>query len=692
MLGSLVRHDIDIAFWPLSYGLPSIKDLVRSLALAAALWPRADPAPALLPPKGDLCVPIANQTWVTPSQVRQCFGSFSFNTTLRNNLVDVVSKTLNFHTSVTYSLKQPAPFDEINVDIQAELARIRKSTYSSDFALHQDLSRTVKLLKDGHAGYINYCYDSLFVTYLPFPVVPLGQDIYIAPEAYDIAVSTFGADEVAKWEKLAGIKFSKYSGAKIILLDGRDPWKAVDDNAAVTGSYETHATRQNRFFSSYQAGTWTYRMGDFASQSLPIKDSVTLIVQPTGQLLPEVITVPYRSRFGSSSIPFTDSKSLWANNCVARSDTNGASYYAPPSIQEADDEPPRPRFQEPVTPIVNGRRVPVSAIVEDGPTTDIDLPTRLQPSLPLVNGTGAMKFYLLDDNVTGVLALGSFSGDYSGLFSGLPAGLAALKAKGATRLLVDVSNNGGGYICVASWLHRLLAGPNPGTIPQPGFDTKVRVNDLNQAIVKKIISTGIDTEYEMLYNPEQHAYANSTGYFPAGYDWLDPPVTTTINGRVDKFSQKLGNDCNPFSLEPPAEKYFDLANIAILGTGSCASSCSIFSINMVAHYGIKSVVYGGKPGVQQQYAGIVGGQSINYVTVDSEIKTVDLKQHALAPPDFITDSYQGITFRLGFSIKNPAQMEEFTSHPAQFQIPLTTKTVNNPVALWKDVASKVFKK
>lgn len=201
----------------------------------------------------------------------------------------------------------------------------------------------------------------------------------------------------------------------------------------------SNATITCRFFSSYQAGTWSYRIGEFAYQSLPVKDSVTLSVQPAGQLLPEIITVPYRSRFGSSSIPFTDSKSLWANNCVARSDTNGASYYGP-SIQEAGDESPRPRFQEPVTPIVNGRRVPVSVIVEDGPTMDADLPTRLQPSLPLalVNGTGAMKFYLLDDNVTGVLALGSFSGDYSGLFSGLPAGLSALKAKGATRLLIDV--------------------------------------------------------------------------------------------------------------------------------------------------------------------------------------------------------------------------------------------------------------
>lgn len=47
--------------------------------------------------------------------------------------MDVVSKTLNFHTSVNYQVSAPPPFNEdVHVDIIAELERIRHSEYKND--------------------------------------------------------------------------------------------------------------------------------------------------------------------------------------------------------------------------------------------------------------------------------------------------------------------------------------------------------------------------------------------------------------------------------------------------------------------------------------------------------------------------------------------------------------------------------
>jgi len=59
-------------------------------------------------------------------------SSFAFNTTLRDNIVDVVSKTLNFHTSTNYQIQAPEPYTDTHVDIQAELARIKRSKYDND--------------------------------------------------------------------------------------------------------------------------------------------------------------------------------------------------------------------------------------------------------------------------------------------------------------------------------------------------------------------------------------------------------------------------------------------------------------------------------------------------------------------------------------------------------------------------------
>ncbi|TBU28089.1 hypothetical protein BD311DRAFT_664083, partial [Dichomitus squalens] len=116
---------------------------------------------------------------------------------------------------------------------------------------------------------------------------------------------------------------------------------------------------------------------------------------------------------------------------------------------------------------------------------------------------------------------------------------------------------------------------------------------------------------------------------------------------------------------------FDKSKVAVVGNGRCASSCSLFSITLAKEEGAKTVVYGGKRGVPQQYCGTVGGQSTDFSTIDSEVKTTHLKNNSLAPPDFLTNSVQGITWRLGFGIDNKNEPEEWQNHPADVNLALT---------------------
>jgi len=43
-------------------------------------------------------------------------------------------------------------------------------------------------------------------------------------------------------------------------------------------------------------------------------------------------------------------------------------------------------------------------------------------------------------------------------------------------------------------------------------------------------------------------------------------------------------------------------------------------VTMAKEEGVKTVVYGGRKGVQQQYSGTVGGQSTDFSIIDTEIK------------------------------------------------------------------------
>ena len=120
-------------------------------------------------------------------------------------ILEVVTKTLAFHTSVSYQVSAPQPFaNDVHEDILGDLARIASTSYNSAFDLHIDISRSVKRLNDGHCAYIDMCFDSLFLSFVPLPLVLLTdeqgvQAVHIAPEAFTVASAEFG-DEISFWQ------------------------------------------------------------------------------------------------------------------------------------------------------------------------------------------------------------------------------------------------------------------------------------------------------------------------------------------------------------------------------------------------------------------------------------------------------------------------------------------------------------
>src|SRR4051812_2205942 len=81
-------------------------------------------------------------------------------------IIQVINKTLAFHTSVNYQIKAPQPFTaDVHEDLLGDLARIQEQSYKSDYDLHIDFSRTLKRLNDGHCVWVNSCYVSILFTF-----------------------------------------------------------------------------------------------------------------------------------------------------------------------------------------------------------------------------------------------------------------------------------------------------------------------------------------------------------------------------------------------------------------------------------------------------------------------------------------------------------------------------------------------
>jgi hypothetical protein len=81
------------------------------------------------PVRSDPCAAIAGTLFATPAGNSACLRSFPFNETLRQNVLDTVSRILDFYTFEDYYPKPSAPFRNM-IDIRAELARIRYSSYA----------------------------------------------------------------------------------------------------------------------------------------------------------------------------------------------------------------------------------------------------------------------------------------------------------------------------------------------------------------------------------------------------------------------------------------------------------------------------------------------------------------------------------------------------------------------------------
>lgn len=96
-------------------------------------------------------------------------------------------------------------------------------------------------------------------------------------------------------------------------------------------------------------------------------------------------------------------------------------------------------MQQPVQSPQDLRKHALNVIMDSQPLSDIDLPSTLSPSNPLDGSEGVIQFFMLDDGLTGVLALGSFAGNSErNLLENSLRGLYNLRQQGATRLIVDV--------------------------------------------------------------------------------------------------------------------------------------------------------------------------------------------------------------------------------------------------------------
>ncbi|KAH9077631.1 hypothetical protein EDB83DRAFT_2514346 [Lactarius deliciosus] len=573
----------------------------------------------------DPCVHVAGLQFADPADAIACQKSFPFNETLRQNVLSVISRVFDFYTEHTILSLYGYQF-MICHDLK------------TDYDFNRDLWDFTVQLNDGHTRWVPSCYNS-YQNVLPAPVVILDKGIFIAPDSVELlnqlgsGFTAFFAAKKFNWQRLAG--------ARVLTIGGL-PASAYMSNIArtVSGNYLDHNVRVNSVVSSYRIVNtdFSQRVGDLAGQLFLTQTSLNFSLIPADSTTPEFVDVPFVADFIGRA--FTDGQSYWTNNCAA----NDQDKRGRPAIKDSRCFPPK---------------------------RAVGLPGPFLPTLSPTNGsTGVIKSFILPGNKTGVMFVGSFVGVITQFPLDVDAAVKQFKASGVTNLLIDVTNNGGGYVCL---------GAIPSSIPcwhSSWIPSTSRANPLAQKIVKAGIQQG-HSSWISIYAPDTWQFLNGT-QMPLDFDYNDPSVPFTMNGRNDPTSQRFEEICPIPNVTIPTVPPFDLNKVAIIGNGNCASTCAMFTTVMFERHQTKIAVFGGNTSQSIQFKGTAGNQVLEWVELDTEIKTAGLKNDPLAPPDLLVNGGMTHNWRSAYSYFDESVPIAYVSEQPQYRFPYTAETYNNP--------------
>ncbi|KAJ9106882.1 hypothetical protein QFC19_003012 [Naganishia cerealis] len=597
--------------------------------------------------------------------------------------MDIADTVINFYTYETTALNAPAPFADSTVNLRQEFDRIRHQQYDTDYDFNVDLFFTTNRLHDGHTLWLPRCYIDVFQNLLPIPIVSLEnkamegvyssaqEAIYVVPDA-DAFFDSFLNGSFSQYYKDRGFDIKRYAGAKVISIEGMDPYAYVRQIASnYTGDFLDDGIRQSMVYSSYRyvGGRWGQRIGDFAGPTVPTypKYEIEVVLLPRGANASETLTVPYVSTLIGED--FTDQASYWENNCAANDLTNGVDYKEFMATLNRSNITNTSSSLDGISSILKGRMALGALPDLNARKQAIDLPPAYVPSTGNFSGSDSVTYFtMIPDTTVGVMVIGSFAPeDPAGWQQTVLDGLNGLSSRGADHLIIDVTNNGGGYVCDGLWLHRLLAGPSVDR--NAGFEAAIRVNEFVQELVQA------DIELAKSYN-----------FFE---NYLYPTQNLSINDVQDFFSKRHADSCTPFHVDKvPTEQPFDLSKVIIVGNGVCASTCSAFTTLMQQLHGVKMINFGV---AKQAYSGMAGAEVLDWSALDSEFKTANLKDHPLAgPKTLLVNGKFRVNWRASYSYQKPDTFSPYSGDIADYSYPYTETTWNRPQAVWTFAAKEVL--
>lgn len=462
---------------------------------------------------------------------------------------------LQFYSAQTYFAKPPTPELELTpVDLNKTLddieASIKSGAYANNYAYDKAVHNLFGYYRDGHVVYDSACYMP-FVYQHKYPLVSVAKTAEDLPEIH--ALDIFGGG---------------YSvGDRVVKINNLEPsdYLATMANTHPELIWVDPDARYNQLLVGKMNGE--VLRGVFASRSTydDDKDDDITLTWENGTTTKIEWTAQLRSEISVGAFDSVDS--FYEKICLRSNDTIAGLYqeYNNPELSENSNGPSPTDGSQ-----VGKKRNILPFIAPDAvqPVRRAESSSNSAVATKAVYGMewGELELYSLTDDI-GVLVLNTFTplGNQSDtgfipLFSQKVAGaISYLREKSCTKIIIDVSGNGGGYIRLGRDAVRQFF-PGEATF----FATNMR---WNPALATMLLEgTGTNSTY---WDLDQYRKASDDSAFTSYNEFLGPvgrdgDSFTVI--AVDDSVEVEKEDPEPLPTSYSGPQPFDTGNIVLVSS------------------------------------------------------------------------------------------------------------------------------
>ncbi|KAJ3414276.1 hypothetical protein HDV05_006805 [Chytridiales sp. JEL 0842] len=505
------------------------------------------------------------------------------------------------------------------VDIMGSLdSYLNDTTIQTEFELHSKIFNLVNSLNDAHVKYNSRCFSSA-VAFQPWVVGAWYSDstanatLYL----YDTmanASPVFATDdpeekEVIKrnlgivWRNVIGVDPAELVGMDIVSINGVNAVDFVQSLAdKMTGISHSPETRFNMMFPSlvFQNGSYTLVDGDFYQTITPTIDhplNYTYVLQNATTFV--TVQVPWLAGLIQQR-SFNDTNSFYQVFCAPPSPSSSSLNTTRKAIIRPSSEPNEITFRIPPQMI----QLPASPLPDLDPellhtvqeqvlqSTRKRDTTQPNPNVPLRFDSNGAFFNI--DGLHGVWSFSTFlpqdqsQRGINNWIGNIAGGLQALQQAGAKKLIVDVSGNYGGFICMAHGMADYLL---PGS-PFVTFD--IRLTKTTEKLING--STVLDPTIGRPSMFMEYDKTSTTG----DVSILQPGQQFRRGGQTSNYTNRFiytpcGSFVQALRRNLTALSEWGVDNIAIVSDGRCGSSCGMF-VRSLRAMGVRAYTYGGPQG------------------------------------------------------------------------------------------------